>query len=297
MFGELSADEDTGMEADEGEPGGLIGRKAKGAERGIATVQMGHVGRRGWHVRSRALAAPALRRCGVVRVPNSWCVSSPAAKPDGAGEESSGEGGLKSAWRRPGSSRSRKLGKSPLSIRARRDWEESPEHPLLLMSRPSGKRQCRTWRHSDARLRRGPRAPRQTAAGAPCVPEPRGGSGGRGPDRRPDAGPGAAVAASAADPAAVKARGSPASWRGPWRPAIGRTTRGALSRRCCGRAGSSGSTIGTCRPRSYAKRWPRCRASGAWIGTRLAMRFLALTAARSGEVRSARSIWSRPPHS
>ena len=148
MFGELSADEDTGVEADEGEPGGLIGRKAEGAERGVATVQVGHVGRRGWHVRSRAVNAPARRRCGVVRVPNSWCVSPPPARPDGAGEESSGEGGLKSAWRRPGSSGSEKLGKWPSSIRARRDWEEIPEHPLLLMSRPSGKRQCRTWRHS-----------------------------------------------------------------------------------------------------------------------------------------------------
>ena len=38
MFGELPADEDTGMEADEGEPSGLSGRKAEGAERGVATA-------------------------------------------------------------------------------------------------------------------------------------------------------------------------------------------------------------------------------------------------------------------
>jgi len=53
--------EDTGMEADEGEPGGLIGREAEGAERGVATVQVGHVGSRGWHVRSRRPGRPGSR--------------------------------------------------------------------------------------------------------------------------------------------------------------------------------------------------------------------------------------------
>ena len=53
MLGELSPEEDAGMEADEGEPGGLVGRKAEGAERGVSTVQVGHLGRRGRHGQKR----------------------------------------------------------------------------------------------------------------------------------------------------------------------------------------------------------------------------------------------------
>lgn len=63
VFGKLSPDEDAGMEANEGEPGGLVGRKAEGAERGVSTAQVGHVGRSGQHVRNRAGDSPAPRRC------------------------------------------------------------------------------------------------------------------------------------------------------------------------------------------------------------------------------------------
>lgn len=44
MSGELPPDEDAGMEADEGEPGGRVGRKAEGAERGVSTAQVGTSG-------------------------------------------------------------------------------------------------------------------------------------------------------------------------------------------------------------------------------------------------------------
>ena len=95
---------------------------------------------------------------------------------------------------------------------------------------PSGKAAMLHLEIQSPRLGGGPREARPKAAGAPCVPEPRGPAGRRDPDRRPDAGPGAAVAAAAADRAAGLGRGSRASWRGAWRPAIGRTTRRALSR-------------------------------------------------------------------
>jgi len=140
--------------------------------------------------------------------------------------------------------------------------------------------------NSVSRLRRGPRSAHQKAAGAPCVPELRGPSGGRDSDRRLDAGPGAAVATATADRAAA-----PAEDRG--RYGLERCGRLSGGRPdpcsflpCCRRAGSSGTTIGTCRPRTCARRWPKVNGSGAWVATRLAMRFLALTA--GGQLRSAK---------
>ena len=56
-----------------------------------------------------------------------------------------------------------------------------------------------------ARLGRGAREARQTAAGAACLPYPRGPAGQRDPHRRPDAGSGAAVAPPAADRPAAEA--------------------------------------------------------------------------------------------
>ena len=91
VFGELSPDEDAGMEADEGEPGGLVGRKAEGAERGVSTAQVGNVGRRGRHVRSRAGDSPLLRASGAVRVVKSRYVWPPSGKQNGPGGESSWE--------------------------------------------------------------------------------------------------------------------------------------------------------------------------------------------------------------
>ena len=127
MLGELPAEEDAGMEADEGEPGGLVGRKAEGAERGVSAVQVGHVRRRGRHV----------RRGGAARPPNSRCVS-PPERPDGSGGESSAESGLKSARRRSGSGRSEERGESRLrSIRgaARPDGTSGgPEAPTARTS-------------------------------------------------------------------------------------------------------------------------------------------------------------------
>ena len=40
---ELGPGEDAGVEADEGEPGGLVGTEAEFPERGVASVQVGHV--------------------------------------------------------------------------------------------------------------------------------------------------------------------------------------------------------------------------------------------------------------
>ena len=79
------------MEADEGEPDGLVGRKAEGAERGVSTAQVGHVGRRERHVRSRAGDSPAPRRRGLVRAPNSWRVLPSPERPEGLAENGQGE--------------------------------------------------------------------------------------------------------------------------------------------------------------------------------------------------------------